>query len=70
MSLEAPKPIAMPSIDYADHTVEIDTRWLFADRPELDAKMKAAEESRDHGDTRVGVDLTATQINELLAQGK
>ena len=65
MSVNAPKPEIMPPIDYADHTVEVDTRWLFTDRP--DSKVRSgSSEARTDEDPRDGADLTPAQINELL----
>lgn len=66
MSVDAPKPVPIEPIDYADHTVEMDTRWLLADRPEIKAAMESAAEAMDNEDPRVDSDLTATQVNELL----
>jgi hypothetical protein len=68
MSVDAPKPVPMQPIDYADHTLEVDTRWLLADRPELKEAMERASEAMDE-DPRI-TDLTATQVNELLNLAK
>jgi hypothetical protein len=60
MSIDAPKPVALPEIDYSEHTLEMDTRWLFANKPEL----KRADSSAIDGS-----DLDDTQVNELLTAG-
>jgi hypothetical protein len=65
MSVNAPKPEAMPHIDYADHTLEIDTRWMLTERPGLKAR-KTSSDTGANEDPGVGADLTATQVNELL----
>ena len=62
MTIEAPKPASLPDIDYAEHTLEMDTRFLFANQPEL----KRAYDSHAVG----GKDLDDTQVNELLSKGK
>jgi len=64
MSVNAPKPEEMPAIDYADHTVEVDMRWLIARRNELN-KLAESSESAD-GKTPDDSELDASQISELL----
>ncbi len=70
MPINAPKPHEMQPIDYADHTLEMDTRWMLADKPELKAQVKSSDAETDDEDPRVGADLTETQINELLHRRK
>ena len=56
MSLEAPKQAVLPDIDYAEHTLEMDVRFLFADQSRF--KKDAAASEPEH--------LDDTQVNELL----
>jgi hypothetical protein len=62
MSVNAPKPIEMLPIDYADHTLEVDIRWLLAEKQELSKQADAI----DADDPRAATDLTAEQVQELL----
>jgi hypothetical protein len=68
MAINSPKPTEIPSIDYADHTLEVDTRWLLAHREQLQAQKGAMEEGADGAD--LSPDLSSTQINELLNRKK
>ena len=63
MSVDAPKPAVAPQIDYADHTLEVDTRFLFANNPQLKAFIDGHRNAESS-------DLDETQVNELLTQGK
>jgi hypothetical protein len=66
----------MLPIDNDDHTLEVDTRWMLMDRPELRALMESDdtdandEESASYEDPRLADALTATQVLELLNVGK
>jgi len=62
MSVNAPKPVEMLPIDYADHTLEVDIRWLLAEKPELSKHSDAG----DTEDPRAAVGLTAEQVEDLL----
>ena len=64
MSVNAPKPEETPAIDYADHTVEVDMRWLLARRQERN-KLAESSEAAD-GETPDGSELDPSQISELL----
>jgi len=59
------KSIGLPEIDYADRTLEMDIRgWMH----DYEAKESAAADY-DDGATAV-LDLTATQVRDLLGDGK
>jgi hypothetical protein len=66
----------MLPIDNDDHTLEVDTRWMLNDSPELKALMDSVDEdveyedSTDYADPRIGDALTATQVLDLLNLGK
>jgi hypothetical protein len=66
MSVNAPKPLDMLPIDYADHTLEVDIRWLLSERPELSEHAG----NEDTEDPRTAANLTAEQVEELLSRGK
>ena len=70
MTVEAPKPLVMPTIDYADHTVEIDTRGLFNAMAALQRENEARDELAALQDSNCDADLTVAQIHSLLSHGK
>jgi hypothetical protein len=76
MSKKVPLPNEMLPIDNDDHTLEVDTRWMLMERPELKALMEADdkdindEEASIYDDPRLADALTATQVLELLNVGK
>jgi hypothetical protein len=69
MSVNASKHEELPAIDYADHTVEIDTRGLFANRPEFKAHAESSQVGQ-HGEAATGAELTPSQTHELLSRRK
>jgi hypothetical protein len=66
MSVDAPKPAAVPAIDYAEHTLEIPT-WSAKHLDRKTAAAKAKEISSDD-DTVVLAELTPKQVDELLSK--
>lgn len=62
MSADAPLPIDMLPIDYADHTLEVDIRWLLAEQ----AKQTAGNDAGDTDDLHAVPDLSADQVDALL----
>jgi len=76
MPKNTPQPNEMLPIDNDDHTLEMDTRWMLMDRPELRALMESDatdandESSSAYEDPRLADALTATQVIELLNVGK
>jgi hypothetical protein len=51
-------------IDYADRTMEMDMRWLIADKAN---PLPKTDPSADLDDPTVVLDLTATQVHNLLS---
>jgi hypothetical protein len=78
MSEKAPKANQMLPIDNDDHTMEVDTRWMLMENPQLRALMESddtaieleEDESTDYEDPRLADALTATQVLALLNVGK
>jgi len=62
MSIDAPKPIAAPQIDYSDQTL-VDTSYVFIPQPELRALAEA------HGGA-VADDLDDSLVSDLLSTVK
>lgn len=65
MSADAPRPVEMLPIDYADHTLEVDIRWLLAEKQEQ-AKRSAGANDNDNDDPRAALSLTPEQVEDLL----
>ena len=65
MSADAPRPVEMLPIDYADHTLEVDIRWLLAEKQEQ-AKRAAGTDADDNDDPRAATSLSPEQVDELL----
>jgi hypothetical protein len=76
MPPKEPKSDGMLPIDRYDHTLEVDMRYLLAERPELKAELESAgadseyDLSTEYEDPRIGAALTATQVLKLLNVGK
>ena len=67
MSAPATKPPELP-IDYADRTLEVDIRWMLSDNPEAPKQPRDASSITE--DPTVVLDLTATQVHDLLSTKK
>jgi hypothetical protein len=63
MRSPVPKPLDLADEDLADRTMELDMRWLHDD-PEPPAKP--ADMATIYDDPTVVLDLTATQVHDLL----
>jgi hypothetical protein len=68
MPENAVKPPDQSFIDYADHTVEMDIRWMLNDKSNTPTQPRDASSTND--DPTVVLDLTATQVHELLNDKK
>jgi hypothetical protein len=60
-----PKPFELDDKDLADRTMELDVRWLH-DQPEQPKKPAATNSIYD--DPTVVLDLTATQVHDLVVK--
>ncbi len=67
MPAQAKIPFEPPPIDYADRTLEVDIRWLHDYNP---APNPAASEANGKDDPTVVLDLTATQVHDLIENMK
>jgi len=61
-------PLDLSPDDMMDRTLELDVRWLQYDKPEAPAKARQTTNHPD--DPTVVLDLTATQVHELLKRDK
>ena len=64
MSVDAPKPAAMPSIDYAEHTLEVPAWSGKQSTRHASANVIASDD-----DTVVLAELSPSQVDELLSKG-
>lgn len=64
MPVDAPKPPALPSIDYAEHTLEIPA-W----GGKQNTRNAMAKDLASDDDTVVLAELSPQQVDELLSKG-
>jgi len=67
MPSSIPKPHDISPDDLLDRTLELDLRWLQYEKPEAPVK---ARNTAIPDDPTVVLDLTATQVHELLNRNR